>query len=218
MALVGGRCFLEYIFNALRRAEFHEAILCVGYKASAIQDWLGDGRHWGLQVRYSVEDKLLGTAGALKLAADMVESESCFVLNGDSFLDVDFRGLFRFHVQNHARATIALAQASDAARYGSVTVDLLGRVTSFSEKGKSLEGAPLVSDGLKTINGGVYVLEREVLEEMPPAKRLSLECDVFPSLVGEGLYGYSTSGYFVDIGTAEDFTRAQTELPTKFPT
>src|SRR5258708_17243182 len=97
MAPVAGRYFLEYLLDWLRSFNIKDLILCVGHKSDQIQNWLGNGSKWGVHVRYSVEEELLGTGGALKLAGKLLSGELCLVVNGDSFLNVDLQEMHRFH-------------------------------------------------------------------------------------------------------------------------
>jgi NDP-sugar pyrophosphorylase family protein len=218
MAPVGKRPFLEYLLKWLRNAGLRDVILCVGYKKAEIQSWLGDGQNWGLRVKYSEEKSLLGTGGALKNAEKLVSSSLCLVVNGDSFLDVDLGAMFRFHRQRRAPATIALARVPDSTRYGTVTLDRSRHITSFQEKEKK---SPHKIDrtshrAFQLINGGVYLLEKRVLVNIPPRRVVSLEKDIFPAMTGSRLYGFPSRGYFIDIGIPADFARAQTELPERF--
>jgi len=218
MAPVGERHFLEYLLLWLRSAGIRDLILCVGYKKDQIQDWLGDGSNWGLHVRYSEEKKLLGTAGALKHAERMISMPLCLVVNGDSFLNVDLREMYRFHLMHRALATIAVARVRNSARYGTVELDRKERIMTFREKKKGTIGkAASASPGrFQLINGGIYLLEKPFFDVIPPRKAMSLEKEIFPSLVGKDLYGFVTRGYFIDIGVPEDFARAQTELHKRF--
>jgi D-glycero-alpha-D-manno-heptose 1-phosphate guanylyltransferase len=215
MAPVAGRPFLEYLLLWLRSAEIKELILCVGYQKMRIQDWLGDGSNWGLHVRYSVEEQLLGTAGALKLAAELVSAERCFAVNGDSFLAVDLSELAQFHLSRGALATVAVARVRNSARYGTVQMDRKGRITMFHEKNTTPSKARK-RQRLQLINGGIYLLERSFFDTIPPGRAVSLEKEMFPRLLDRKLYGFPTNGYFIDIGIPEDFEKAQTELPKKF--
>jgi NDP-sugar pyrophosphorylase family protein len=216
MAPVGGRYFLEYLLVWLRSAGIRELILCVGYRNSQIRKWLGDGRHWGLHVRYSVERNLLGTAGALKLAARMVTAERCLVLNGDSFLGVDLQEMYRFHRSHGALATIAIARVRDSVRYGTVQLGRDGQITAFRQKNTEPGSHPAPRGRFHLINGGVYLLEKRFFGAIPPAKAFSLEKEIIPRLVNRKLYGFVTRGYFIDIGVPADFEKAQVELPGRF--
>lgn len=180
LAPVGGRYFLEYILFWLRAAEIKDLVLCVGYKAAQIQNWLGDGSQQGFRVRYSVEEDLLGTAGALRLAARMVSTQTCVVLNGDSFLELDLREMWKFHRSKRSMATLALAGVQDSNRYGSVEIDLNGRIVAFHGKSDARATHPPDRRGSHLINGGVYLLQREILDSIPPGVAVSLEKEIFP--------------------------------------
>jgi NDP-sugar pyrophosphorylase family protein len=212
MAPVGGRLFLEYLLDWLRSFNIKDLILCVGHKSSQIQNWLGDGGKWGMHVRYSVEEELLGTGGALKLAERMLASELCLVVNGDSFLNVDLQAMHRFHLRRTALATIAVAKVRSSGRYGRVQLDADGKITAFREKDPRER---LSRGGFQLINGGVYLLQKRFLDAIPSDRVVSVEKEIFPTLVGKQLYGFITEGYFIDIGIPSDFARAQAELPSR---
>ena len=151
-----------------------------------------------MRIRYSREREPLGTGGALKLAAQGTSAEHLVAMNGDSILDADLGALISMHLDRHASATIALAQAPEASRFGRVEYDDRGRVTGFIEKGSSGPG---------WINAGLYVLDRTVLEEMPEGQ-ISLEQEVFPQILsGGGLFAKPFPGFFVDMGIPSDYQR-----------
>jgi D-glycero-alpha-D-manno-heptose 1-phosphate guanylyltransferase len=187
----------------------------VGYKAAQIQEYAGAGEAWGLGVRYSVEYSPLGTGGALKNAEDLFASDCVFVINGDTYLDVDLARMLAFHRQRHASATIAAARVSDPARYGSLQVGESGRVESFAEKRTTPKNQAIGQCLL--INGGVYVVGRQCLTRIPADCAVSLEREVLPDLIAtKGIFGFVTDGYFLDIGIENDYNRAQTELVERF--
>lgn len=196
MLRVGGRPFLEYLVLQLRAQGFGDLILCTGYRGEVLEAYFADGARWGVSIRYSREREPLGTGGALKLAAQVTSAEHLVALNGDSILDADLGALVAMHLDRRARATIALAHAPDASRFGRVEYDDCGRVTRFIEKG---------SRGPGWINGGIYVLDRTILEGMSEGK-VSLEQEVFPQILdGGGLFAKAFSGFFVDMGIPSDF-------------
>jgi D-glycero-alpha-D-manno-heptose 1-phosphate guanylyltransferase len=175
--------------------------MCTGHLADQIEDEFGDGKKWDVAIEYSAETRPLGTAGAVKLAEGHLERASDFlVMNGDSFLEVDFAELMRFHRAHDGLITIAVRRVPDAARYGSVQLDAQNRVVGFSEK--TSHSAP----GL--INGGVYVFNQAILESLPQGPA-SLERDIFPISLESGVYAFEQHGMFIDIGTPEDYARAQ---------
>jgi NDP-sugar pyrophosphorylase family protein len=152
-----------------------------------------------MQINYSHELDFRGTAGALKLAEDLIHEEDFFVMNGDSLLDIELRMLMHYHRSMKATATLALAHVDDIQRYGAVGMNELGRIISFIEKRAGNR------EGL--INGGVYVFAREVLDLIPRGQPVSLEQDILPKLIGRDLYGLPLKGYFVDIGVPADYIR-----------
>jgi NDP-sugar pyrophosphorylase family protein len=218
LAPIGYRLFLEYLLIWLRSAGIKELVLCVGYEKDQIQNWLADGAAWGLHVTYSVEETLIGTAGAIKHAEKLISMPHCLVVNGDSFLDVNLAEMYQFHVRHRALATLALVRVPDSARYGTVQLDQLGQVIAFQEKKPHLAGdSPPGRQRPQLINGGVYLLEKLFFGVIPaPHKAISLETEIFPTLVNKNLYGFVTDGYFIDIGVPADYERAQFELPKRF--
>src|SRR5208283_1902859 len=176
LAPVGDRPFLDYLLHWLRLAGFSRVVLCVGYKREQIQRRYGTGTNWGLRVSYSAEDEPLGTAGAIKLAQRHIHTEHFVVLNGDSFVDVDFAALLRFHRRHRALATMALAQAPSGSRYGYVRVNATGRILNFVEKGSTPSSSKEMPP--KWINAGVYIFRRELLRLIPTGHAVSLERDI----------------------------------------
>jgi NDP-sugar pyrophosphorylase family protein len=215
LAPVGPRPFLDYLLCWLRGQGVEEVVLCVGYKRSYIQRYVGSGRKWGLRARYSIEKQLLGTAGAVKKAEGMLGGDSVLVINGDTFLEVNLKKMIRFHWRHKGWATLAVAQVANADRFGILRVDAEGRVTSFLEKGAT--GANKSRVGPRQyINGGVYVLQKQCFNRISASGQVSLEKKVFPDLVSTGrLFGFVTGGFFLDIGIPEDLEKAQSELPKR---
>ena len=215
LAPVNGRPFLDYLLSWLRAEGVEEVILCVGYKRSLIEQHVEGGRKWGLRVSYSIEEELLGTGGAIKNAEALISGTRVFVLNGDTLLEVSLCEMLDFHRRKRARATLAVTRASNERRYGGLELDKKGRIVKFSEKGgrSASDGS---GNGEANINGGVYLIERETLRQIPPNTVVSFEKEVLPDLVSSGtVFGFRTSGYFLDIGVPDDFERAQIELPER---
>jgi len=201
MAKMNGRPFLEILIDYYKSNGFKRFILCTGYKAEIIQHYF-QGKHKGDEVVISQEKEPLGTGGAIKKALSKITSNPFIVVNGDSFLKVDFLELLEFHNKSNALTTIALVKLKDTRRYGRVNVDSTGKILNFDEKIQSKK------DGW--INGGVYILNKEIFEKFDKHRRsFSLEYDLFPRLVGLDFYGMKTNGEeFIDIGTPDDFLKA----------
>jgi D-glycero-alpha-D-manno-heptose 1-phosphate guanylyltransferase len=204
MAPINGKPFLEYIVKQLAYWGHRNIVLSVGYRKDVIIDHFQDGNKWGVSIRYSEEDRPLGTGGAAKKALTLVPDAECIVMNGDSFIGLNFNEFLRFHDVTNSTATVALTSVQDIGRFGSVEVEKAGKVVSFREKGQ-------VGTGL--INCGIYVLHRSHLE-VYPLVGFSLENDVLTNLSSDGtLNGFVQEGDFIDIGIPEDFRNAQKLIP-----
>lgn len=209
MAPISGKPFIWYLLHTIRLAGFKRVVLCVGYKHEQIEAWAGDGSGLGLEITYSVEDEPLGTAGAIRLAAQKyLHCNSFAVMNGDSLAQPDFLELVCAHLATRAKATMVLAHVPDSGRYGRVDIDDNGRIVAFVEKS--------TNTGEAFINSGVYIFETSVIDSIPNDRPVSLEREILPNLVGNGLFSFKTRGYFIDIGVPEDFSRAQRELKELF--
>jgi mannose-1-phosphate guanylyltransferase len=182
-----------------------EVILSCGFMSDAVRAVLGD-IYDGMRLRHVTENEPLGTAGPVRLAYDQgLLEERLLVLNGDVLTDIDLTGELEQHERAGARATLALYSVEDTSSYGVVPTADDGQVKEFIEKGGA--GAPT-----DRINAGAYVLERELVESIPAGRAVSFELEVFPSLVGNGLYGYDAAGYWIDIGTPERYLEATWDL------
>jgi D-glycero-alpha-D-manno-heptose 1-phosphate guanylyltransferase len=201
LAAVGDRPFLELLIRQLRFQGVRHLVMSTGYLADQIEKQFGDGRELDVAIEYSREPRALGTAGAVKFAQSYLRGAADFlVMNGDSFMEVDFGQLLRFHRAHDAVVSLAVRRVENAQRYGTVRVDAGNRVRGFAEK------AGVEAPGL--VNAGVYVFNRAVVDCIPNGPA-SLEKDVFPSLLERGVYALEEQGMFIDIGTPEDYARAQ---------
>lgn len=202
------RPFLAYMIEWLAGHGVDEVVLACGFLPEVLREALGDeeGRA-GVTIRYVTEPRPLGTAGAIRFAADELGEgleDRFLALNGDVLTDLDLTALLRAHGERGARATIGLHPVEDSSAYGLVHSDERGAVLEFLEK--TGERAP------GEVNAGMYVLERSVLDLMPPGENVSIERDVFPRLVGDGLYGVRLDGYWMDIGTPERYLQASWDI------
>ena len=188
------RPLLAYTLEHLARNGVERSIISCGYLPDQIESTFGDS-HDGMSLAYAVEDEPLGTGGAIGFAGRGLE-ESFFALNGDSLREADLRKMVEFHRSTGAKATILLTPVADPSRYGLVRTSSDGRVETFLEKPRPEE----IDTDL--INAGLYVLEPEVLELVPPERSVSIEREVFPTLAAEGsVYGIALPGYWLDVGT-----------------
>lgn len=212
MAMIGDRPFLEYLLAKLRADGIRDVVLCVGYRRSEVWDHFRKGTKWGIELRYSVETELLGNAGAVKKAASMIDADSVFVFNGDSYLGLDAHAMLKFHLSRNALATVALVPADGVRRHGGILVGGNGVITSF--RNKSGNGVDK-GRGKSFANAGTYLLNRQFIDLIPDGRPLSLENEMVPMLLQSGVYGFVTDGYFIDIGIPNDLARAQYELPRR---
>lgn len=201
LAPVGNKSFLQLLVRQLRSQGIRNLVMCTGYLADQIEEEFGNGHDWDVAIHYSKEPQALGTAGAVKLAERYLPSNSdFFVMNGDSFLELDFRQFIRFHREHGGLISIAVRKVENAMRYGTVELEKPNRIIAFTEKtGRQAPGI---------VSGGVYVFNRAVLQHIPDGPA-SLEKDVFPGLLKHGVYAFEQHGMFIDIGTPEDYARAQ---------
>lgn len=205
MLPVGGEPFLLHLLRNIARHGFEEILLLARHRSDLIAEALGGKQVAGAHVTVLSEPERAGTAGALREALAHLD-ETFLLSNGDSFFDFNYLALTETFRRTGASAALALREIAETARYGRVTLDDSGRVTAFEEKSET----PL---GRGTINGGVYVLSRKVVESLGPGE-LSLETQVLPGLVSDGMVvGQSFCGYFIDIGVPESLARAQREIP-----
>jgi mannose-1-phosphate guanylyltransferase len=201
-----GRPFISYMLEWLAGHGVDDVILSCGFMAEGVREVLGDSTALGIRLRYLEEPRPLGTGGALKFAEELLD-ERFFMLNGDVLTDIDLTEELRQHERTGARATLALISVEDPSAYGLVRRNPDNSVREFVEK----PGPERVSINL--INAGAYVIERSVLDRMAPAgTNISIERQVFPTLVGNGLFGYAAEGYWLDIGTPERYLEATYDI------
>jgi len=207
MVPVLNRPFLEHVLCHLKENGVDTVVLALGHLHQWVVDYFGDGGRIGIRLVYSVEDHPLGTAGPVKLAEQYIDGRF-LVLNGDVFADFDIGAMLRFHVQRKAKATIALTPVEDPSAFGVVETEPAGRVHRFIEKPKPGETSS------NMINAGVYVLERDVLDRIPPQEKYMFENGVFPGLLNnrEPVFGYGINGYWIDIGTPEKYLKLNLDL------
>jgi len=199
------RPFIVFMLDWLRGHGVDDVVLSCGFLAAGVRNVLGDGSAYGLRLRYVEEPQPLGTGGAVKYAEPLLD-ERFLMLNGDTLSDLDIGAQVALHERAGARATLALTPVEDPSNYGLVRSAPDGEVTGFVEK-----PSPDQVD-TNNISAGCYVLERSVLELLEPEQPASIERDVFPRLVGEGLYACVGEGYWLDIGTPERYLQGTYDI------
>ena len=204
MALIEGKPFMEYVVHELSRHGITEIIFAVGYKGSMVEEYFQDGKKFGVTVSYAYEEELLGTAGAIKNAGRFITEDFFYVLNADTFYQIDYSRLLTIRQEKDLEMALVLRQVPDVSRYGrAVLTD--GMLTAFNEKTKEAVSG--------TINGGIYLMNRNILEEIPEGK-VSLENEMIPRWLSEGrrLGGFVNDGYFIDNGIPEAYFQFQEDV------
>jgi mannose-1-phosphate guanylyltransferase len=195
--------FLFFQIDQIKKAALTEIILSLSYQPRKITDIFGDGMKYGVTMRYTHEDLPRGTAGAFK-ASEMLLDDTTVVLNGDVLTDTDLLDVMRYHKEKQAEATIVITRVMNPTGYGLVETSSGGRLLRFTEKPPEDE---VTGD---TINAGIYVLERSILDRIPPEGPQSFERDLFPSMVQEGarVFAYFSHAYWQDIGSPQKYLDA----------
>lgn len=252
MALIEGRPFMEYVVRGLYRCGITDIIFAVGYKGSMVEEYFKDGGEFGVRVSYAYEEELLGTAGAIKNAGKFVTEDRFFVLNADTFYQMDYSRLASLYEELELDMALVLRKVEDVSRYGAAVLkDRM--LVGFNEKPGGGTSAEKTREVLKagnrpdvsaqagiqnrpdvlaqadtgnqpcaqsrpasrpgTINGGVYLMRRSLLDEIPEGK-VSLENEMIPRWMQEKkrLGGLVSDGYFIDIGVPEDYFRFQEDV------
>lgn len=201
------RPFLAYAIEWLAAHGVSEVVLACGFLPDVLRETLGEDERAGVKITYVAEPEPLGTAGAIRFAADALGDrleDRFLALNGDVLADLDLSALVRTHEERGARATIGLHPVADSSAYGLVRCDEGGAVLEFLEKtGEAVPGE---------INAGAYVLDRSVFDLVPAGQAVSIEREVFPRLVGDGLHGLLLDGYWMDIGTPDRYLQASWDI------
>ena len=203
MAEINYQPFITYLLDQLIKTDIEQVIISTGYKADIVEDTIG-ARYNGLHVDYSREETPLGTAGALKLAEQIVDTEYCLVMNGDSYTEFDAISLFMSCKQKNASIVLLVKMVTGISRFGTIQMNEKNKIIKFMEKGETTDS------GL--INVGIYMMKTSALQKIPDKAPCSLEYDFFPSMIGKGIYGYETYGKFIDIGTPESYLEAENLL------
>lgn len=197
MAPIRGIPFLSYILDQLERQGFTKIILAVGYLHEKISSYYGDN-YKSIKIEYSIEDEPLGTGGCVKMAMKKTSDKHIFVINGDTYFDIDFS---KITLPNNV--LIACKKMEDTSRYGRVVINE-NTIVDFSEKG---------TGGSGYINGGIYCFNRDVFDKFDLPTKFSMEKDLFEKyLVELNIQTYLSNDYFIDIGIPDDYEKAQREL------
>lgn len=205
MLPTAGLPFLTHLLSRIAAAGIEHVILSTSYKPAVFSQEFGDGSALGLQIDYVTEDEPLGTGGGIANVAAKLRYDTTMVFNGDVLSGADLGELYAYHREHDAEATLHLVRVGDPRAFGCVPTDD-GRVTAFLEK---TEDPPT-----DQINAGCYVLSRNVIDRIPRGRAVSVEREVFPALLSDGVKvcGYVDTSYWRDMGTPEDFVRGSADL------
>ncbi len=202
MAPVMGKPFLQYLLDHLHKQEVSRVILSVGFKHQVIEDYFKT-KYKDISILYSVENEPLGTGGGIKKALKKTIEQHVFILNGDTYFNVNLKQLCDKHLRLNSDITLSLKPMKDFDRYGSV-VALENRIIGFEEKKYLAKG---------NINGGVYMFNTTLFDRFELPDRFSFENDFLAKYLDKlNINAFLSNAYFIDIGVPEDYRRAQKEL------
>jgi NDP-sugar pyrophosphorylase family protein len=202
------RPFLQFQLDLIKKVpEIDEVILSLNYQPRRIEEIFGDGGDSGLALRYMVEPAPLGTAGAIRFAADALR-DSVVVFNGDVLTEIDLQAVIALHRERKAKATIVLTPVDNPSAYGLVEIDAQSNIRRFLEKPDPHQ---ITTD---TINAGIYILEPDTFDRIPSDQPWSIERSFFPSLIErqETFVAYVYRGYWIDIGTPEKYMQVHRDI------
>jgi len=202
LAEINGVPFIYYLLGKIEKTGCRNVILCTGHLAEQVESHLGN-KYRELTIVYSKESNPMGTGGALLNAEQYIGTNYALVMNGDSYVECDFRDYYYWHVKVGANISMIVKETSDTSRYGSLSLGEKDRITQFQEKVCNYERAG------KFINAGVYLMDHQIFQKIPKTTPVSLEKEVFPNLLSDGLFGYRIDGHFIDIGTPQSLVEAR---------
>ena len=207
MVPIVNKYVMAHILDLLRQHNITDIVVTLRYMAAAIQDYFEDGSNFGVNITYVVEENPLGTAGSVRNAASLVD-DTFLVISGDAFTDFNLTEIVQAHRDRQALASLTLTRVPNPLEYGVIVTNEEGRITQFQEKPSWGE---IISD---TVNTGIYVLEPEVLDLIPPDTSYDFSRDLFPKMLSDRLptYGYIAEGYWCDIGNVDEYFRANADL------
>jgi mannose-1-phosphate guanylyltransferase len=207
MVPVLNKPFLEHMISYLGRHQVKDIVLAQGHLPKPMEDHFRDGSRFDTKLTYALEAKPMNTAGAVKNAEKFLQGRF-YVLNGDIFTDLDMSAMLKFHLERKAKVTIALTPVDNPTAYGLIETDSNGRIKRFLEK----PSWDQVTTNM--INAGTYILEPEILNDIPPQTNYSFERELFPKLLArnEPVYAFPSSSYWIDIGTPDKYLQVHSDL------
>jgi len=204
---IGDLPFIEYLLNFLESEGIKRIILCTGYKHDQIEKWVKSSYSGDLKIILSREREALGTGGAIKNAQKLIHSNNLLVINGDTFCKLNYYSFVRYFYTRNAVVLLALKKLKNNKSYGNIKIDSMNRIISFIEKENSFDRNYFDS----TINAGVYLISKDILELIPSNANVSFECETMQLIMKKFkdlIYGFDCEGSFIDIGTPRNYYRA----------
>lgn len=209
MLQVAGVPFTEHQIIKAAQAGISEIVLATSYKAELFEPYFGDGRKFGIKIKYAVEESALGTGGGIRNAAALLDDcDQVVIFNGDVLSGHDLAAQIQSHINNRADVTLYLTKVEDARAYGCVELIADNQIKSFLEK--------MENPVSNMINAGCYIFNRKVIDQIPANQVVSVERDTFPSFLSSGVkvYGYLDNSYWLDIGNPQALVKASADLIT----
>jgi mannose-1-phosphate guanylyltransferase len=209
MLQVAGVPFTEHQIRKAADAGITEIVLATSYKSELFEPYFGDGERFGIKIKYAVEKSALGTGGGIRNAANLLaDCDQVVIFNGDVLSGHDLAAQLAFHKKNQADITLYLTQVEDARAYGCVELLENKQIKSFLEKMEN----PISN----LINAGCYIFNRQIIDQIPQNKVVSVERDTFPNLLANNakVFGYLDNSYWLDIGTPAALVKASADLIT----
>jgi len=202
MAPIVNKPVMEHIIDLLARHDFKDIVCNLHYFPDEIKNHFGDGSKWGINIVYSYEKELLGTAGGVRNVEDFFEEQTFLVISGDALTDIDLTKAYEYHKKKKGVGTLILTEVEDTSQYGVVILDRNGRITGFQEK-------PLSGETRSNLaNSGIYFFEADVFKYIPPRGQFyDFGKNLFPNLLGKGIpyFGYKHKQYWNDVGSLEEY-------------
>ena len=202
MAPIVNRPVMEHIIKLLAEHGFKDIVCNLHYFPDEIKNHFGDGSKWGVNIVYSFEEELLGTAGGVKKVEDFFQEQTFLVISGDALTDINLSNAYDFHKEKKGRATLVLTEVEDTTQFGVVILDNEKRIKGFQEK-------PLSGEARSNLaNSGIYFFEPDIFKYMPPRGQFyDFGKNLFPDLLEKDIpyYGYKHSSYWNDVGSLDEY-------------
>ena len=208
---VGGMPLIVWNLLLLRAGGIREVMINLYYLGSMIEEALGDGTRWDMQITYSYEPELLGTGGGLKAVEEFFEGKPFLVMNGDTLINLDLSALQEFHHSQDGVATLVLRDDLHAEQWGPVESDAQDRILRINGRGRDRVGSPRVAH--TRMFAGVHILQPSLLDGVPSGTSFSIMDSYTRALAGGSrLLGFVHAGYWSDIGTVARYSQAQDDV------